>query len=332
MADEQSAVPKRNTAFPVWPVLVVVLVALLAISILTQGFSFTGAATSGGELTAQQAADKTIAYIDELLAGQATATLVSVTESNGLYQVDLEISGEAYTSYMTKDGSLLFPTGYDVADFTATEAGTQTQAASGYPKSDKPVVQFFVMSFCPYGQQAETGLKGAYDALGSTVEWEPHFVIYSNYGSAEYCLDENQTYCSMHGRSEVNEDVRQMCIWKYYSTNVWWDYVSQINSMCSLDSIDTCWMTVASGLGINTTQIAACQLGEAIALLEPELELNDELGVSGSPTIFINGQSYSGSRSAEAFKSAICSAFNTAPEACGETLNTTTTAASGSCG
>jgi len=45
-------------------------------------------------------------------------------------------------------------------------------------KQEKPNVKFFVMSFCPYGNQAEEGLKPVAEALGSEgVEWEPHYIV-----------------------------------------------------------------------------------------------------------------------------------------------------------
>lgn len=328
-----TAAPKFSPAL-VWQIATIAVVVVLAVSIVTKGFSFTGAA--GNEITENQAAIKAVSYINGLLQGQATATLIGVNESNGLYNIKLDIEGQQYNSYMTKDGSMLFPSAYQLpatVNSTVANSSTATPAAGpSYPKSDKPTVQFFVMAFCPYGQQAETGLIGAWQALGSVADFEPHYVIYSNYQSAQYCLDENMTYCSMHGRSEVHEDVRQMCIWKYYNESVWWNYVSQINTMCSASNVDTCWTNIANATGINTTKIATCQTNEAVALLGAEQALDAQMDASGSPTIFINGELYSGARSADAFKSATCAAFNTAPSACSQVLNSTETAATGGCG
>jgi len=332
---EGTTTPKFSPVL-LWQVATIAVIVVLAVSVVTKGFSFTGG-TASSELTAQQAAAKAITYINNLLEGQSTATLIGVNESNGLYNVKLDVGGQQYNSYITKDGSILFPSAYQlpatVNSTTITNSSTaNSTTGSSYPKSDKPTVQFFVMAFCPYGQQAETGLIGAWQALGDTVNWEPHYVIYENYQSAQYCLDANMTYCSMHGRSELNEDVRQMCIWKYYNASVWWNYVSQINTICSASNVDTCWLNIANATGINTTQIASCQTNEAVVLLEAEKALDAQMDVSGSPAIFVNGKSYSGARSADAFKSAICSAFNTAPAACNQTLSTNTSASTGGCG
>lgn len=333
----QKSMPKAVfQSATLWQVITILAICLVAISVFTKGFSGFSTTGSGNDLTAQQAEAKAVAYINSLLQGQATVQVTNITESNGLYNMNFTIGGQPYSSYMTKDGSLLFPAAYDMKASTnpATNSSTpsNSSATSGYPKSDTPVVDFFVMSFCPYGQQAEAGLIGAWQTLGSVADFVPHYVIYSNYQSAQYCLDANMTYCSMHGAQEVHEDVRQMCIWKYYNASTWWNYVSKINSQCSSTNVDVCWLIAANGTAINTTKISECQANEAVALLEPERALNEELGVSGSPTVFINGKTYSGARSADAYKSAVCSAFSTAPSACGQVLNSTETAATGGCG
>jgi len=48
--------------------------------------------------------------------------------------------------------------------------------------------------------------------------------------------------------------------------------------------------------------------------------------------MFINSTLYSGSRTPEAYKSAICSAFTEQPEDCNKTLSDNAGAAEGSCG
>jgi hypothetical protein len=67
----------------------------------------------------------------------------------------------------------------------------------------------------------------------------------------------------------------------------------------------------------------------AIAYLAAERELNVQLGVTGSPTVFINGASYDGGRAPEDFKTAICGAFSTAPSECSQSLGTAASSASG---
>lgn len=44
-------------------------------------------------------------------------------------------------------------------------------------KSDKPEVKFFVMSFCPYGNEAETSLKPIYELFKDKIDLKPQYIV-----------------------------------------------------------------------------------------------------------------------------------------------------------
>jgi len=90
----------------------------------------------------------------------------------------------------------------------------------------------------------------------------------------------------------------------------------KMNSDCTFENADTCWTGVAETLGLDTEMISTCQQEEAIALLEESLSMGTTLGVRGSPTVFIDGSQYGGSRTANGYLGALCAAFEAAPEAC----------------
>jgi len=52
-------------------------------------------------------------------------------------------------------------------------------------KSAKPEVKFFVMAFCPYGNQAEAGLEPVYQLLKDKVTWVPQYIISDKKTSCE---------------------------------------------------------------------------------------------------------------------------------------------------
>ena len=56
-------------------------------------------------------------------------------------------------------------TGNVVADSTPEQTPSQE-----ITKTDKPNVELFVMSFCPYGVQAETAMKPVVDLLGDSAD------------------------------------------------------------------------------------------------------------------------------------------------------------------
>ncbi|MCX8190133.1 MAG: DsbA family protein [Candidatus Diapherotrites archaeon] len=201
-------------------------------------------------------------------------------------------------------------------------------------KSDRPDVLMFVMTFCPYGHVAEKGLKPVAELFGDKINIEPHYVIYSGeygYTYPDDCIDKEKKYCSMHGVSELNEGVRQLCIFKYQKDK-FWDYIAKIyEGKCTLKNIDSCWKSQAEAAGIDTQKIEKCFEEEAISLLEKEVELNKKYNVMGSPTIIINETEYRGGRAPENYKAAICTAFNTPPTECSKTLSSQGGTASGQC-
>ena len=205
-------------------------------------------------------------------------------------------------------------------------AQTQTEPQQKpIPKSDKPKVELFVMSFCPYGNQAEELMMPVVKLMGTKADIGLDYVIYSNYqgGGPNYCLDKESKYCSMHGVQEVNQDVRELCVAKYQKGK-FWDFVKEINASCTAQNVDSCWEKIATKLGIDTAKIKSCQQNEALTLLENEVSLSQKYGVQGSPQLFINGVEYLGTRTADGYKNAICSAFNTQPDECKQVLAETT--------
>jgi len=196
-----------------------------------------------------------------------------------------------------------------------------------------PVVDFYVMAYCPYGNQAEEGLAPVYEQLKGKATFNPRYVIYSNYqgGGPNYCIDPESKYCSMHGVQEMNQDIREMCVNKYMGVGKWFEFALAMNDKCTSSNADTCWEAVASGLGLDTAKIKTCQADEALTLAAADLALNTQLNVRGSPTVFINGVSYSGGRAPADFLSAICNVFTVKPAECANAVAATAATASGSC-
>lgn len=295
-----------------WPIIAALLFVLL-LSVLVSGSGCP--APTAGVISAQAATDKALDFINAYLLQGTTATLINVSEQDGLYAIVINVGGRAYTSYVTKDGELLFPSAINLSQEMEIPADTG-EATGQIPKSEEPEVQLFVMSFCPYGQEAEAAMAPVVSLLGNTVTIEPHFIVSIN----------GETVNSLHGNNESQEDMRQACIWENYAPSVWWNYTSYVDSACSLNNIATCWKTAAAQAKVNVTVIEACVASEGLDLMSAEEALAAQYSVSSSPTLIINGVKYQGGRTPEAFKQAICGAFTSAPAACNQTLSGTATA------
>jgi len=274
-------------------------------------------------LSKEEAASRVVNFVSSVaLQGDANASLIGVEEQSGLYQVTIKIEDQEYKTYISKDGKLLFPQGTDISE----------QEQGEISKTDKPEAMLFVMSFCPYGNQAEEIMLPVVDLLGNKASINLHYVIYSNYqgGGPEYCLDKENKYCSMHGVSELKQDVRELCVQKYQEDK-FWDFVKTINANCTYQDIDSCWQGVAEKVGINTTKVEQCFKDEALNLLAEEVSLNEKYGIKGSPQLIINEIEYAGARSSNAYKEGICSTFNSLPEECLEEIGNTEDPSSGNC-
>jgi hypothetical protein len=73
---------------------------------------------------------------------------------------------------------------------SAGTATTNSKAAATFTavKSDKPELKFFVMSFCPFGNQIEDALRPVFDLLKNKVAIVPHYIFDK--------IDNLSTYCA----------------------------------------------------------------------------------------------------------------------------------------
>jgi len=318
-----------------------IIIAALAIPAITVlagqikvghwAFSFSKNRFSQDE-AAQMAKD----FIGQKILKGKEVEISQVQDRGDVFSFKIEIPNQGtFTSYITKDGRFIFPSGYNTDELKEEEKGEQEEKSSQntqIPKTDNPSALLFTMSFCPFGNQAEEGIIPAVNLLKKDITVEPHYVIYSNYSSGypKYCLDKENKYCSMHGIGELNQDVRELCVYKYQKDK-YWDFVQQINKDCTAQNVDTCWTKSAKKVGVNIAKISQCQKNEAYSLLAKEVELNKKYNVKGSPDLVINEAKYQGGRSPENYKNALCPAFKQKPEECSTVLGESTSKASGSC-
>lgn len=296
------------------------LIISLAFNFLGKGGTLTTTPTGLAALPTDQIKTKVVGYV-KALTGVDAVSIKDITENNNLYKITLDISGRVFLTYATLDGNLMFPQAFDLNNIPQPQQQQQQQPSTPPPKSDKPKLEFFVMSFCPFGVQAMNGLGPVARLLGDKVVIEPHYII---------TVNEDGSLRSLHGEYEANEDIRQVCVWKYHQDK-WWDYVDYINANCNKNNLDTCWQEAAENAGLDVDEITTCQDEEGIELMRAEEELSNGYGVRGSPTVFINGEMYSGGRDPEAYKQGICGAFNEVPEECETKLEGSATQASGTC-
>jgi hypothetical protein len=292
-----------------------------------------GAPLSGS--TASACGNRTVTFVNDYLVGEGgtNATLANVKEQHGMFQVNVSYQGEEFPLYATQDCTLVFNIFGDVLDMTVpppTFPPTPTPTPTPEPvKTDRPSVDLYVMSFCPYGTQAEAAMKPVVDLLGKKADIHLRYITTvtgNNVTSVQ----------SLHGAVEVEEDLRQICIQKDSPANIW-SYLTRFNAECYPLSRDAagmlnCSRNITGSLGIDQSKITVCATGTGgIDLLKTDEGSATENDAMASPTLLINGVEYSGSRTPEAYKLAICGSFTTPPAECSTVISSEQAAAAGSC-
>jgi len=292
-----------------WIVSTFVLGVFALILIVT---SFTGGIT-GGTISADDAGESLINYLNSV--GYSGFEIKDINKIGDLYEINTLYEEEAVPFYVTKTGYIIGNSLISILNKKEEPVEAESQEI---PKSDKPVVGLYIWSYCPYGVTA----LGPFAQVESLLEDYADFKVYLYYAG--------------HGDFEVQQNKIQACM-QDLGENSYWAYAekfaTQIYGKCSGDIDCDLKESVAlmKSLGIDSDKVLACVQSDGESLLEEHYNSAKDFGVTGSPSLVVNGVKVSVSRTAEAYKDAICSAFNNAPEECGQTLDSIGTTASGSC-
>lgn len=156
----------------------------------------------------------------------------------------------------------------------------KTTPLLGKPKPAQ--VDLYVMGLCPFSAQLENTL--------ALILQEKKTPIRINF---YYIANEtaNGDINSFRGEIEVEEDMRQLVIQKYYP-NQFWKYLQSRNT-----DYRTAWKTHAFWAGLSPDRIEKKVKEEGKALLREAIKKPNQLGIKNSPTLYINGQLYQGNRS-----------------------------------
>lgn len=153
----------------------------------------------------------------------------------------------------------------------------------------KPEVELFVMSYCPFGVQAEQELLPFFETYGDTINFKLRFIVGKEEASAENA-GEDIRFTSLHGEPELIENKRQMVIAELYPDKLF-DYL-----LCRADHLEEAWVNCAKDVGLDVGRIAEAVESEKITLdLVEEIQRKEKLNIKGSPTLVIDGRIINGS-------------------------------------
>ena len=148
----------------------------------------------------------------------------------------------------------------------------------------KPKVELWVMSYCPFGTQAESKILPVIQEYKSLVDFQLHFIA-SEADPPKDAEAAGEVFRSLHGHKEVLENIRQLLIQKYYPEK-FFDYV-----LCRAKNIEASWKKCAEELGIDANQIQRlAQSQEGISLLRENIKQETPFRISSSPTLLLDGR------------------------------------------
>jgi len=289
-----------------WRFVAVIMLALLIASIFTSGFQFgaTGAAVAD-PLSEDEATTKAVDFINtNLLAdGGVTATLVGTEDRGDLYEVKLTILGQPYSSYITKDGRLLFPQGIDLLNAPdAPPTGAQAapivdvsaddDAMKGDENAPVTIIEFSDFQ-CPFCARFYTDtlpeLDEKYIKTGKVKLVYRDFPLENIHPNARpaaeaaECAHEQGKYYQFHDK--LFENQQDLSVENYKK-----------------------W---AAELKLKTTQFNNCVDSKKYAdEVTKDLADGSEAGVTGTPAFFVNGRFISGAQPFSVFEGLIEEALN----------------------
>jgi parallel beta-helix repeat protein len=203
----------------------------------------------------------------------------------------------------------------------ALPAGRQPAMTAAQP-GEKGTLDLFVMSHCPYALRAEQEILPLVRENRDRIDITLHYIA-ANAGTLtgheidndspamsgvaageESCSGEGGEpylgFSSLHGRGEIEEDMRQLLIRELYPDS-YLDYL-----LLLADGTCAEWHDAACRLGFDIPLIRELTAnGTGAQLLEENIRGARRLAVRSSPTLFVNGRYFDGRITYEAVKAGL---------------------------
>lgn len=282
--------------------LIIIIVLLLLGSAV---FSYQKKAVAKKETAIKENTEKFIR--ENLIQPGADFKITEFIKEGALYKLTVSVDGRSIIAYVSQDGKKFFPSAIDLGPAADGKQAPAPGAQKEIPKNDKPTVDLYVMSFCPYGNKAEDTLKPVYNLLKNKVNFNFRYIVNTNGSEVQ----------SLHGAKEVAQNQREACVLKNYGKDKWMSFVTYVNEKCGSDG--SCWEAGAKSLSINAAKVNACVSSQGLALMQQDEKDSKAANASGSPTMMINGVSSSAVYqygNSEAYKQVVCSGFANPPKEC----------------
>ncbi len=285
----------------------------IIMSIFVLSFVLSGCELSGitKTLSSDDAKPEIENLINEYLMKGQTAEIKEISEESGVFKIKVDLgNGQNADAYVTKDLKKFIP---QIIDFEKLKKEKEETEAP-FPKAEKPVIELFVMSHCPFGTQIEKGMLPVLDVLGDKIDFKLKFVNYA-----------------MHGKKETDEQLRQFCVQKEEPAK-FSDYLKCFlkdetgsekclaENKIDTDKVESCVTSTDEEFSISKNLTDKTTYKGQYPTFNIHDTENKKYGVTGSPTLIINGKKSTSGRDSKSLLKAICDGFETAPAECATEL------------
>ena len=156
--------------------------------------------------------------------------------------------------------------------------------ASRIPRMEKPVLELFVMSFCPFAIQAEEKIIPIVKKFGDKIDFKLQFIAQE---METHSPQDITPFRSLHGYPEVAENIRQLLIKQEYPDR-YLDYI-----LCRSNKLEKNWKACAEKFDIDGHKIQALfNAPETEQLFRENIKRAAELGIKASPTVLVDGHEF----------------------------------------
>ncbi|NQU82743.1 MAG: DsbA family protein [Parcubacteria group bacterium] len=259
------------------------VIAVLAVAVIVLAYMNFGGVTAGG-LSATEASETALTFINNYMLepGNEAVIIGEVVEDKGLYKFNIEVGGQEVSSYVTKDGTMLFPQG----GVDLTEVEENQDAPEGSPQTVTPtydanshirgnfeapitIIEFsdFQCSFCA---RFHDTMKEVAEAYPTQVKW-----VYKHFP-----LDSIHPYARK--ASEASECASDQ--------NKFWEYTDGLYAGQS-EITPEFLKELAKEIALDAVTFDEClDSGKYADKVEADYQEGIAAGVSGTPGSFINGE------------------------------------------
>jgi len=151
----------------------------------------------------------------------------------------------------------------------------------------KAKLDLFAMSYCPFALRAEKALDKIMAELGSKIDLQIYFIAQSKTEGSDKLAD---SFASLHGLPEVEEDLRQVLIQKYFPEKLF-SYLRLRNE--NIKTTD--WRECAKKAGVDLKKLEELIASKSsLQLFRENLAKAQTMNIHASPTLFINNVRYQG--------------------------------------